>query len=369
MIAPRLRIAENLFLTVRLVQNLRPTLLLTLRKFCCPTFTTSLAANTNDIMSTPVQITEVDAIDNKQQSASTTSTSPATLLPNATATSFVDVVAPCALGEGYTFDAVHEGQVFSVTVPKGGVKAGETFSVPFVPHSHDENSDIYYAEAVPIATEVTPLIPTTTTTSSLSSSPAMTRTTTYAITTSSAPIGRWKDGICDCCAHGCCHPAYLNAICFRQILMGQVLTRMQMTWCGNPATSRGQYKQTFPTLLWLTISYWIVWIFFHCDEESHGGHRNCHGWRHGVLGTVQLVWFVYTVVVMIKLRQAIRNRYKIPQTQCVGCEDCCCVVICSCCTMAQLARQTADYERQRAYCCTDTGLAEERYTLEEALVV
>jgi Cys-rich protein (TIGR01571 family) len=321
-------------------------------------------------MSTPVQITEADAIDNKPQPASSNSILPPPLLPFSTSTPLVDVVAPCALGEGYTFDAVHDGHVFSVIVPKGGVKAGESFSVPFVPHTHDENSDIYYAEAVPIATEVSPmLLPI-----SSSTSPCPTRTsstTTYAITTSPTPLGRWKDDIWDCCAPGCCHASCFNAICFPQILMGQVLTRMQLTWCGNPAKSTGQYKQTFTTLLWLTISYWAVWIFFHCDEKdnSHGRHHNCDGWRHDVMTMVRLMWCLYTVVVMIKLRRAIRNRYKIPTTQCTGCEDCCCVVFCCCCTMAQMARQTADYKRQRAYCCTDTGLAEERYTLQEVLVV
>ncbi len=173
---------------------------------------------------------------------------------------------------------------------------------------------------------------------------------------------------------------------FRQILMGQVLTRMQMTWCGVPATTREAYKRTFPILVTLTIAYYVVFMFFHCDEDydiedydfkdydihtstKHHDQPACHGWRHSVLGIVQFAWFLYTVVVMIRLRKAVRDRYKIPQRHCPGCEDCCCVVCCSCCTISQLARQTADYQRHRAYCCTENGLAEEQYTLEEALVV
>jgi Cys-rich protein (TIGR01571 family) len=307
-------------------------------------------------MSTPAKITQASAFQEDNYRLQSSQSIPPPILPSsASNTRFVEVIAPSTLEEGYMFDAFHDGHVFPVTVPIGGVKAGESFTVPFVPNTDNADDDIFYAEAIPIASEVTPMLPS-----------QRQSTSHYALTSSTAPLGRWKDGLCDCCAPGCCHPSLCNAICFKQILMGQVLTRMQRTWCGDPVTTRSQYKRTFPTLLWLTVAYWMVWIFFHCDHD-HGG--NCHGWRHGILGTVRLVWFLYTVIVMIKLRKAVRERYQIPQTHCQGCEDCCCVVFCSCCTMAQMARQTADYERQRAYCCTDTGLAEEKYTLQEALVV
>mmetsp|Transcript_899 Transcript_899/g.1423 ORF Transcript_899/g.1423 Transcript_899/m.1423 type:complete len:323 (+) Transcript_899:149-1117(+) len=271
----------------------------------------------------------------------------------------VDVIAPSNLEGGYTFDAVHDGQVFSVTVPPGGVKAGEAFSVPFAPY------DVVVAEAVLMSdesyndynnnptmnNEVTPLLPPAS-----SSAAAVIGTTTN-------NTGVWKDGLCDCCSEGCCHPSLCNSMFFRQILMGQVLTRMRMTWCGNRA-SRDEYKKTFSTLLVLTISYWIFWWFFHCHD--HG--RNCYGPRQYIMNVVNFVWVVYTMVVMIKLRKAVRDRYKIPQKHCRGCEDCCCVFFCSCCTMAQLARQTADYNQQRAYCCTETGLSEHQM-LQEALIV
>jgi Cys-rich protein (TIGR01571 family) len=293
-------------------------------------------------MSSPANIVQADALEKEQNNGS-----------NRTTTTTVDIVAPSNLDAGYTFDAVHDGRVFTVTVPDGGVKAGQTFSVPFLPRDYE-----IYAEAVPVvATEATPMTGNHHEDHELPQGVV------------SFPLGRWRDGLCDCCAQGCCHPSLWNAICFRQILLGQILTRMQLTWCGDRARTRGQYKRTFHILLWLTVSYWLFWFFFHCDEEDHHG-RDCHGWRHSVMGAVRTIWFVYTLIVMIKLRRAVRDKYKIPQSCCGGCEDCCCVFFCSCCTMAQLARQTADYERQRAYCCTETGLAEERYvTLEDALVV
>lgn len=28
------------------------------------------------------------------------------------------------------------------------------------------------------------------------------------------PIGRWRDNLCGCCAHGCCHPNVICPLCF-----------------------------------------------------------------------------------------------------------------------------------------------------------
>jgi Cys-rich protein (TIGR01571 family) len=303
-------------------------------------------------MSTPARIIQADEV-NHGDRRKAKNYPPAMLPPS---NQMVEVTAPSALMGGYTFDAVHDGQVFTVTIPEGGVKAGETFLVPF----HPDQDNIMIVNAEPVLpsnapSEVTPMLPP------LHSQQPQQMMLVW--------TGAWKDGLCDCCSNGCCHPSLLNAWCFPQILMGQVLTRMKMTWCGQPAQSRRQYKQTFHILLWLTVVYWVIWMFFHCDDENEHHNPNCHGATRHVMGTVNFVWFLYTVIVMIKLRRAVRDRYKIPQNTCHGCEDCCCVVFCTCCTISQLSRQTANYQSQRAYCCSDTGLPEEQYALPEALVV
>jgi len=76
----------------------------------------------------------------------------------------VSVSAPSHLPGGYVFDAVANGQTFSVTVPAGGVSRGQTFSAPFEPGGGG-------------------------------------------LSASAVPEGRWKDDLCDCCRFGCCHPA------------------------------------------------------------------------------------------------------------------------------------------------------------------
>eukprot|EP00980_Cylindrotheca_fusiformis_P004294 scaffold918_cov126-Cylindrotheca_fusiformis.AAC.73 len=40
----------------------------------------------------------------------------------------VNIVAPSDMEEGYQFDAQVDGKTFTVTVPEGGVKAGQEFT-------------------------------------------------------------------------------------------------------------------------------------------------------------------------------------------------------------------------------------------------
>lgn len=70
-------------------------------------------------MSSPAQITKADAFEDKNNQNSGKTASDTIRL--------VQVLAPSTLEEGYTFDAIHDGYVFAVTVPQGGVKAGESF--------------------------------------------------------------------------------------------------------------------------------------------------------------------------------------------------------------------------------------------------
>lgn len=165
-------------------------------------------------MSSPAQIIGVDDLEGGDAALKKGSRKgEASLQPGAT--TMVPVRAPSNLPGNYTFDAVHEGVVFPVTVPAGGVKAGQTFMVPFEPSSDSLATPVYAVEAVAVvATEVTPLA------TGGGGSNAATAATVWE--SSGATYGRWKDGLCDCCAFGCCHPSLLNSICFPQLLMGQV---------------------------------------------------------------------------------------------------------------------------------------------------
>jgi len=295
----------------------------------------------------------------------------------------VRVTAPSSLEEGYTFDAVYNGEVFPVTVPAGGVKAGQVFVVPFQPAIEAIAVEVVepssYSESTPI------LQP------SLSASP--TRSATSNI--DPAPLGSWKTGCCDCFLEGCLHPSVLNAIFCPMVLMGQVMTRMKLDWCGRPI---GAYQWT--TCIWivLTLVYmcyrssqgdcWgpsdTVWGTtidnilddvddddvksliniqnlkqrIHDAEEESRNNRGCKEDDNDTYEFIGYVWFWVTVPILATLRSKVRRAYGIPGS---CCEDWCCAMFFECCTVSQLARQTANYKEQRAYFFTATGLAEGWY--------
>lgn len=179
-----------------------------------------------------------------------------------------------------------------------------------------------------------------------------------------APLGSWKDGLCDCCKFGLCHPSLWNACCFPQILMAQVLTRHKLNMFANEAPE-AEWRMTFKRILILVVCYFICTSIFSCpgdgvdiDEEGNVivNKADCPAWKKSLSNVASTAFFLYTLIVLMKTRAAVRARYQIPEKNCVGMEDCCCAFWCGCCTVAQLARQTTDYDQKRAVCCSDNGL-------------
>jgi len=172
--------------------------------------------------------------------------------------------------------------------------------------------------------------------------------------------GEWKDGLCGCCKFGCCHAHLCCAWCCPVALMGQVLTRMKMSWLGNAAKETA-YRTTFRKTLYVIIIYFILGLIFGppapdwvlVDGEYVNVSPRIPLWQFIVNQSLNLAFGLYVLIVLTKLRAAVRERYSI-HGSCCG--DCCCSLWCTCLTVAQLARQTADYDVQGAKCCTGTGL-------------
>ena len=226
---------------------------------------------------------------------------------------------------GYSFQAVFDGTHFAVIVPPGGVKEGQTIQVPFQPTSFTESSH---------------LLPSSSTTAS---------------------HGKWKDGLCDCCKYSCLHASFLNACCCPQLLMAQVLNRMSMDYRGDFAPE-WEAKLSFRRILWIVLFYYAL-----SSILAPGPVMTREGlvvpdtptWQIVLYRLLAMAFTLYTLMVLMKLRAAVRGKYHIPVTRCAHqpeVEDCCCSFWCGCCTVAQLARQTANYDEQRAICCSDDGL-------------
>ncbi|KAL9180871.1 hypothetical protein ACHAXT_011324 [Thalassiosira profunda] len=237
------------------------------------------------------------------------------------ATPYLEVVAPATLPEGYTFEAEANGHAFTVKVPVGGVEEGQRFSVPF-----PAGANGYSGAAIPRA---------------------------------SVPVGHWKDGLCDCFRHGIIHPALWNAWCCPLVLVGQVMHRLKLTWLGGEG-SAAHTAATFRICLCITIIYkafdQVIKYLPLAFVDAYGRPTTEYVEIVYLRVLLSILFFLFVMVLVCRTRRQIRDRYSIPEQQCRGSEDCCCAFWCTCCTVSQMARHTADYETYAGLCCSETGM-------------
>mmetsp|Transcript_17653 Transcript_17653/g.29991 ORF Transcript_17653/g.29991 Transcript_17653/m.29991 type:complete len:234 (-) Transcript_17653:271-972(-) len=219
----------------------------------------------------------------------------------------VQVTAPSDLMEGYILQVTQGGETVSVRVPVGGVKEGQSFLGEVV----EPGSGGGGAPAPP-----------------------------------AGPEGKWKDGICDCCARGCCHPACCLGFWCSTLAMAQVMTRFNLTWIGRP--NENPVNKTFRITAFILIGYIVASIVV----GAIAGALNAQF----LVSILEILWIIYIVVAMSSTRRAVREHYNIPEQTCSGCEDCCCAFWCTGCTVCQMLRHSADYDQYPAACCTETGL-------------
>jgi len=237
----------------------------------------------------------------KKTYAAITSTE-AVAVPSESEKVMVEVTAPATLKAGYIFKASYNGILFDVVVPTGGVVEGQNLVVPFDPKATE------YGTA-----EV---------------------------------IGYWKDDLCACTRYGLCHPSIINACLIPLVLLGQVMTRLKLDWSAKPAPA-GEWMKTFKIMAYITIIYTVLYIFLSpATPDDPAPLFSCISFAYGV----------FTLVVVTRTRRIVREQNEIPETRCVGCEDFCCAFWCGCCTVSQLARQTADYDVEDACFFTNDGL-------------
>jgi Cys-rich protein (TIGR01571 family) len=167
------------------------------------------------------------------------------------------------------------------------------------------------------------------------------------------PTGSWKDGLFACCSLGPCHPHLWCAICCPQILMAQIMMRLQLTWLGEPGPLIST-KYTFQIVTIIVCCYVVYSTSLEIYSQPYD--VNTIPTFVPVLKTIGSIMFsVWALYSLCKTRENTRARYSIPEERCKGCEDCCCAFFCSCCTVAQLARHTGDYENYAGVCCSATG--------------
>jgi Cys-rich protein (TIGR01571 family) len=150
------------------------------------------------------------------------------------------------------------------------------------------------------------------------------------------------------------------SLCCTEIAMGQVMHRMRLTWLGGLVDSHTRVN-TFKTVLALVICYHVydgalsTYLYYNLDPDAQQ-QVPVVSIVSMLKDAVSLLYSFWSIYVLCKTRQHVRETYSIPEQYCTGAEDCLCSTFCSCCTVAQIARHTGDYDRHPSYMCTDNGL-------------
>lgn len=150
--------------------------------------------------------------------ATSTSTTSTSIAPTN-----VQVIAPATLSAGYVFEAMYENVIFDVTVPEGGVTKGQRFIVPFVPPPPPP-------PAAAVATAIFGEDGAMITSANVAEIPSMEDAFSRR---RNIPMGKWRDNLFDCFHYGFFHPALWCSCLFKPCLLGQLLTRMKMSWLGH----------------------------------------------------------------------------------------------------------------------------------------
>jgi hypothetical protein len=258
----------------------------------------------------------------------------------------VQVIAPATLSGGYAFDATYDGITFKVVVPEGGVTRGQRFIVPFVPSAPAYSSDDGYEYDDEDGRRRI-----------RRGRRRRSRGGTGRDDGQEAiPRGIWRDGLCDCFRHGPFHPHFILSLFFRPLLLGQLLTRMRMTYVGrrgalphryDPNDSRiedandDRWRYAIRDVLLITGMY-VALAFVtspsssvandrHDDDEydenvdddggdgttSSSSWGGIDGFKYAINSLASVAYVMYTVHVTSQLRAVMRRAYSIPEEQCL----------------------------------------------------
>jgi Cys-rich protein (TIGR01571 family) len=233
----------------------------------------------------------------------------------------IRVVAPAKLEEGFVFDVMVDDVPFNVIVPRGGVKEGQEFDVPFTCNL-DESERSSTEQEVTLAIQ--------------SSSEEC-----QEFDEQGTPLGRWRTSLCACC-DVVTQATFWMGFCCTPILVAQLLTRLRLTWRGH----EGPPEEISLSFNRIVVSMIITMAFANIL----------------MLGAVFSVVFFLCVVVVVgtNVRRHVRKKYKIPKSLPTkwgdSVDDCCCMLWCGCCSSIQIARHTHDDLVYPGAGCTTTGL-------------
>lgn len=176
------------------------------------------------------------------------------------------------------------------------------------------------------------------------------------------PIGAWKDHwFKDFFRYGLFHSSSCCAIWCTPLSMGQTMVRARLNWFGDPHYGYGGMNHAFKIVAALYGFYVILSVALEIiDPTPPAGQEQEYNYSPGIAvfkTAIDIAFSMYSILALMKTREAIRNKYNIPADEKLGvCEDFMCAAFCSCCTVAQLSRQVNKYEEYPGVYCSESGV-------------
>jgi Cys-rich protein (TIGR01571 family) len=135
--------------------------------------------------------------------------------------------------------------------------------------------------------------------------------------------------------------------------MAQVISRMQLTWLGQPGPS-GNTRPAFTVIVMLVAAFFVYSIAL--DLAALPYNINTTPSYMAILRlSGNFLFTFWSIYALCRTRQSVRARYQIPEQTCQGCEDVCCAVWCGCCATSQMLRHTGEYETYPGVYFSPTG--------------
>mmetsp|Transcript_20792 Transcript_20792/g.30471 ORF Transcript_20792/g.30471 Transcript_20792/m.30471 type:complete len:286 (-) Transcript_20792:571-1428(-) len=264
---------------------------------------------------------ENDELDFAPESAAAGADAPTSFAQPERTYPIVEVVAPETLSAGYTFDVEYNHEIFTVQVPPSGVFKGQTFTAQTKAAMKESSHQLRI------------------------------------------PVGGWKDSLFDFCKYGPFHPSLCLAVFCPLVAIGQIFTRLGLTW--NAAPSENPYNNSSTSFkIMVAISFAYFCIFQIVNPASFALIHNLH-----------IIHILYAAYLAGKTRAYIRDRYDIPASDATknaiskcgcgrddengGCdlvEDYVLACVCGPCTITQMARHTAMYDTYGGSFMNSNGL-------------
>ena len=138
------------------------------------------------------------------------------------------------------------------------------------------------------------------------------------------------------------------------VAIGQVMSRMKLTWLGTPASNE-EWRATQENLVFtiaLTIAVNFLLIYVSYVHYTKGLFILLD---YVLFFTVNIIFWLFSVFVTLRTRKHVRERYSISETFCL--EDYVKTIMFLPWTVAQLGRHTVDYDQFYSYFFTLTGVA------------